>query len=131
MRYGILCATMATTLYASTAIAQPNVVGWKGVPEGIRIGCDTLQQLKDIAEAGKISLDAWGLKFKEYHDAKDSLGEPTCMVGPIDAEVTYKEEVDLGIIPLSGHNEHVWAVEAVAGKTDFWIMFEEPAGTSI
>lgn len=121
----------AAALLSTAAVANPNAVGWTGYPEGIRIGCDTLPQLMDIADAGKTSLEAWGLKFKEFHDIKDDLGEPSCMVGPIEAEVTYTQEVDLGIIPLSGHNEHVWAVEAVAGKTDFWIMYEEPVGPSI
>jgi len=131
-RYGYFLHTiLPAALLSSSVMAQPNAVGWKGVPEGIHIGCDTLQQVMDIADAGKTSLEAWGLKFKEFHDIKDSLGEPTCMVGSIEAEVTYTQEVDLGIIPMSGHPEHIWAVEAVVGKTDFWFIEEFPAETEI
>ena len=131
-RYGYFLHTiLPAALLSSSVMAQPNAVGWKRVPEGIHIGCDTLQQVMDIADAGKTSIEAWGLKFKEFHDIKDSLGEPSCMVGPIEAEVTYAQEVDLGIIPMSGHPEHIWAVEAVVGKTDFWFIEEFPAETEI
>ena len=121
----------ATALLSTAALANPNAVGWTGYPEGIRIGCDTLQQVTDIFDAGKTSPEAWTAKFMEYHNLKDSLGEPSCMVGPIEAEVTYAQEVDLGIIPMSGHPEHIWAVEAVVGKTDFWFIEEFPAETEI
>jgi len=122
----------ATALLSSAAVANPNAVGWTGVPEGIRIGCDTLPQLMDIVDAGKTSLEAWGLKFKEFYDIKDNHGEPSCIVGAIEAEVTYKAIVDLGEVTLKeGHPEHIWAVEVVVGKSDFWIMDEESAGTPI
>jgi hypothetical protein len=112
-------------------MAQPNAVGWKGVPEGIRIGCDELSQVKAIVEAGRTSLEAWGLKFKEFHDQTDSLGEPSCMVGPIEAEVTYTYEEDLGTVTWGNKVEHIWAVEAVVGKTDFFIIYEEVEGSEI
>jgi hypothetical protein len=121
-----LHAFAAAALLSSAAVAQPNAVGWTGIPEGVRIGCDELSQIMDIADAGKTSSDAWTAKFMEFHNTKDALGEPSCMVGDIPIEVTYKQEVDLGVIPMSGHPEHLWAVEAVAGKSDFWITFEEP-----
>ena len=113
-------------------MAQPNAVGWTGYPEGIRIGCDTLQEVTDIFDAGKTSSDAWTAKFMEYHNQLDSLNEPTCMVGDIPVEVTYKAEVDLGEVTLKeGHPEEIWAVEMVTGTSDWWTLEEFPSGTPL
>ena len=122
----------AAALLSTAALANPNAVGWTGYPEGIRIGCDTLQQVTDIFDAGKTSPEAWTAKFMEYHNLKDSLGEASCMVGDIPIEVTYKAEVDLGEVTLKeGHPEHIWAIETVAGKADWFILYEESAGTPL
>gem|GEM_PF-4381074 len=100
-------------------------MGWEGVPLGVRISCDTLDQLKSLAEQGNVSMDAFGAKYKEYHGTTGDKGDPMCVVGTISVVVTIADEVDLGISFMEGHPEHIWALRIKTDGSDWWLFDEE------
>lgn len=106
---------------------------WIGVlaprPDGSappRIGCDTLDQVKQIYEAGKDNIFLIKPKVDELAKTLDALGEPVCVIVHLARPGRVIESVKLGPIinPIGDAKLAYWAVHmrAISGPGEVWVM---------
>ena len=121
-------AGIAAGLLCSAAYAQPPSKGAEFIRFNLPlILCDTQEQVRAIYNAGVATPDGGAqAKYMEYFSQPNGRGEPTCMLGGINARYVY-ENVDLGMMPVSERFEvRAFALHLGNGGAEGWAIYYEP-----
>ena len=129
---GMILATALCAL-STAAVAQMPTVGERMVVN-TAIVCDTREQVMDLFGGTKVD-DGKGIVgvYLKYQAMKNSAGEPSCNIQPIEGPVVKTIE-DLGETKgSSGNPVHTWLVElsGESGTIGFALYGEQIKGIDI
>jgi hypothetical protein len=113
----------------------PPPAGWAGSFHGTYIICNTEDQIKQIAEAGKDDNADLQEAFKMLYETPDANKEPTCIVGPV-IDVVVGESKELGLSRDAKNNQvKAWSVHIGNPSGHWFILYADrpkaPQGSSI
>jgi len=87
--------------------------------------CDSKEQIKEIADAGRDDGMKLVAKFKEFNTTLDSKNEPTCVYAPPQGIVAGESE-DMGdSTAQSGQRVHAWAVHIGNAAGEWHMLYLE------
>jgi len=90
------------------------------------VACDSLDQIKAIADAKAKSDDAAQAKFEEFQGIKDKDGEASCMFGQLRTAVAVGESTELPDLKFGGTEVQAYAIHVGTSTGDWYVMYIVP-----
>lgn len=125
-----MIAAAALLVLIASARADPPPKGWFGSFSGQYIVCDTKDEIRQIAEAGKDDGAKLVAEFKKLADTKNDKGERACVLAPVE-EMAVGESEYIGIATAeSGTKAKTYAIHIGNQAGEWWMMFGEQVAQS-
>lgn len=86
-------------------------------------GCDTKDQVSDIAAEGMKGGNAINEKIGVMHSIIDQKGEPTCVFGKYPTPLAVGEVVSLPDTKIGETPVHAWALHVGNQGGDWWVLY--------